>query len=58
LKEIVAKSPERIFAGLIPATTPLDINEKMEANLVIKLLQSQGCDELLVLNHRQMSPPW
>jgi predicted transcriptional regulator len=49
LKEIVARSADRIFSDLAPASLPLDINEKMEASLVVKLLQSQGCDEVVVL---------
>jgi predicted transcriptional regulator len=49
LKEIVAKSADRIFSDLSPSSAPLDINEKMEARLAAKLLQSQGCDEIVVL---------
>jgi predicted transcriptional regulator len=49
LKEIVARSAERIFSDLVPFVAPLDINEKMEAGLVAKLLEAQGRDELVVL---------
>jgi predicted transcriptional regulator len=49
LKEIVARSPDRIFSDLVPFVAPLDINEKMEAGLVVKLLEAQGRDELVVL---------
>ena len=50
LKEIAAKSADRIFSDLGPFSVPLDINEKMEAGLVVKLLQSQGRDELVILS--------
>jgi Mg/Co/Ni transporter MgtE len=49
LKELVTKSPERIFSDLVPSIFPLDINESLEASLVVKLLRSQGSDELVVL---------
>lgn len=50
LKEIVARSADRIFSDLVPFVAPLDINEKMEAGLVAKLLEAQGRDELVVLS--------
>lgn len=49
LKELVTRSPERIFSDLVPAIFPLDINENMEAALVVQLLRSHGSDELVVL---------
>lgn len=49
LTEIVMKSADRIFADLISESRPLDIFEKMDPELVIKLLQARGCNELLVL---------
>jgi predicted transcriptional regulator len=48
-KEVVARSADRIFSDLVPAQASLDINENLEAELVVKLLQSQGVDELVVL---------
>ena len=52
-KEVVARSANRIFSDLVSSSLPLDINEKMEASLVVNLLQSQGCDELVVLTSGQ-----
>ena len=49
LTEVVLKSPDRICADLVSVSTPLDISETLDAELVIKLLQAQGCDELVVL---------
>jgi predicted transcriptional regulator len=52
-KEIASRSADRIFSDLVPPSAPLNINEKMEASLVVKLLQSQGCDELVVFTSGQ-----
>ena len=49
LTEIVMKSADRIFADLISASAPVHISDALDAELVIKLLQAQGCDELAVL---------
>jgi Mg/Co/Ni transporter MgtE len=49
LTEIVMKSADRIFADLISASAPVHISATLDAELVIKLLQAQGCDELAVL---------
>ncbi|HVW22267.1 MAG TPA: CBS domain-containing protein [Opitutaceae bacterium] len=49
LTEIVMKSADRIFADLISASAPVHISDTLDAELVIKLLQAQGCDELAVL---------
>jgi predicted transcriptional regulator len=49
LTEIVMKSADRIFADLISASAPVHISDTLDAELVIKLLQAQGCDELVVL---------
>jgi predicted transcriptional regulator len=51
LKEIVARSADRIFSDLVPFSAPLDINENVDAAAVIKLLQSRGCDELVVFTN-------
>jgi predicted transcriptional regulator len=53
LTEIVRRSADRIFADLVADAYPLDISESLEAGLVIKLLQAQGCNELVVLGAHQ-----
>jgi len=49
LTEIVLKSADRIFADLVSSSAPVHISAALDAELVIKLLQAQGCDELAVL---------
>ena len=51
-KEVAAKSADRIFSDLVPFSSPLDVNEKMEVGLVMNLLRSQGRDELVVLGSK------
>lgn len=50
LSELVLKSAERICADLVSPLRPIHISDGMEADLVIKLLQAQGSDELVVIS--------
>jgi CBS domain containing-hemolysin-like protein len=50
LKDIASKSAHRIFADLVSSSMPLDIQESLEANVVFRLMQARGSDEVVVMN--------
>lgn len=51
LKEIVTRSTNRIFSDLAPAIAPIDVDEKMSIPDLVKLLQTEGIDEVVVLSN-------
>ena len=53
LKEIVLRSTDRVFADLVPDTTPPAVDETTDVNTIVKLLQTQRFDEVVVLTHEQ-----
>ena len=53
LKEIVLRSTDRVSADLVPDTTPPAVDETTDVNTIVKLLQTQRFDEVVVLTHEQ-----
>lgn len=53
LKDIVLRSADRIFADLVPARAPASVDADTDATVIVKLLKTQRCDEVVVLSREQ-----
>jgi CBS domain-containing protein len=53
LREAATKSTNRIFADLVLQPEPLDVNEALDAHIVLKLIEARGSHELLVLSAKR-----